>query len=167
MDDQVVDTKPLKDYVIPTEEEPHCSIVPPLILENNFKLKLSLIGTLQQNQFTGLPSEKPKLHLSIFIDNCGTVKANDIDQNVSKKAIPTDPKKSNLELLMEKFAVMQTRENYEIRNQNLLTNETLRKLTTNANNVATHNQMLHNNNLLLSSLQEHLHGNPRKILRGT
>lgn len=82
MADQVVNTKPLKDYVIPTEEEPHCSIVPPLILENNFKLKLSLIGMVQQNQFTGLPSEKPKLHLSIFIDNCGTVKANDIDQNV-------------------------------------------------------------------------------------
>lgn len=64
------------------------------------------------------------------------------DHRVSKKAIPTDPKKSNLELLMEKFAMMQTRENYEFRNQNLLTNETLRKLTTNVNNVATHNQML-------------------------
>lgn len=27
MVDPIVDTKPLKDYVIPTGEEPHCSIV--------------------------------------------------------------------------------------------------------------------------------------------
>ena len=40
----VVNTKPLKDYVIPTEEEPHFSIVHPLIVENNFELKPSLIG---------------------------------------------------------------------------------------------------------------------------
>lgn len=37
---------------------------------------------VQQNQFLGMPSENPNLHLSIFVDNYGTVKANGILQNV-------------------------------------------------------------------------------------
>lgn len=79
--DDPVDTKPLKDYAIPTKEEPHCIIVHPLIAANNFELKPYLIGMVQQNQFVDLSSENPNLHLSIFVDNCGTVKANDVDKN--------------------------------------------------------------------------------------
>lgn len=75
-----VDIKPLKDYVIPIEEEPHYSNLHPLIESNNFKMKLYLIGRVQQNQFPRLPYENPVLLLSIFIDNCGTVKANGFDQ---------------------------------------------------------------------------------------
>lgn len=59
------DTKPLKDYAIPTKEEPHCSIVHPLIAANNFELKPSLIGMVQQNKFSSLPSENQNLHLSV------------------------------------------------------------------------------------------------------
>lgn len=44
---QVVDTNPLKDYVIPTEEEYNLSIMHPLITENNFELKPFLIGMVQ------------------------------------------------------------------------------------------------------------------------
>lgn len=44
-----IDIKLLKDYVIPTEEEPRCSIVHPPIPNNNFELKHSLIGMVQQN----------------------------------------------------------------------------------------------------------------------
>ena len=47
MVDPIVDTKPLKDYVIPTEEEPHCSIVHPPIAANIFELKPSLICIMQ------------------------------------------------------------------------------------------------------------------------
>lgn len=39
---------------------------------------------VQQNQFSGLPSENPNLHLSIFIDNYGTDKANGVDQNTTR-----------------------------------------------------------------------------------
>lgn len=49
MVDQVVDTWPLKDYAIPTKEEPHRSFVNPTIAENNFALKPSLIGMLPYN----------------------------------------------------------------------------------------------------------------------
>lgn len=76
-----IGTKPLKDYVIPTKEEPNYSIEHPLIATNNFELKPFLIGMVQQNQFVGLPSKNMSLHLFIFVDNCGTVKANDVDQN--------------------------------------------------------------------------------------
>lgn len=45
----LINTMPLKDYAIPTEEEPHCSIVHPPIVTNNFELKPSLISMVQQN----------------------------------------------------------------------------------------------------------------------
>lgn len=76
-----VDTKPLKDYVIPKDEELHSIIVDPPIAANNFEIKPSLIGMVQQNQFFGLPTKNTNLHLSIFIDNCGTLVANGVDQN--------------------------------------------------------------------------------------
>lgn len=49
-----VDTKKLKEYTIPTDVEPHISIVHPPIAENNFDIKPSLVGMVQQNQFSGL-----------------------------------------------------------------------------------------------------------------
>lgn len=49
-----VDNKPLKDYVIPTDEESHYSIVHPTIGPNNFEIKPSLVGMVQHNQFSGL-----------------------------------------------------------------------------------------------------------------
>lgn len=42
-----VDTKLLKDYMVPTDEEPHSSIVHPLIAANNFEIKPSLVGMVQ------------------------------------------------------------------------------------------------------------------------
>lgn len=74
-----VDTKPLKDYAIPTKEEPYHSIVHPSIAAHNFELKPSSVGMVQQNQFANLPSENPNLHLSIFVDSYGTVKENGVD----------------------------------------------------------------------------------------
>lgn len=59
-----------------------------------------------------------------------------------QKDTPTEPKKSNLELLMENFMMTQTRQNDEFRNKNLLTDEALRQLNTKVDNVVTHNKML-------------------------
>lgn len=67
--------------MIPTIEELHCSIVHPPVTNNYFKLKPYLIGMVQQNQFDGLPSKNLNLHLSLFVNKCGTVKANGVDQN--------------------------------------------------------------------------------------
>lgn len=49
-----MDNKPLKDYAIPTDEESHYSIVHPTIGLNKFEIKPSLVGMVQQNQFSGL-----------------------------------------------------------------------------------------------------------------
>lgn len=83
-----VDTKTLKNYEIPTEEEPNCSIMHPPITRFFFELKPSLIGMVQQNQFPNLPFENPNLHLSIFIDNYGTIKTNGVDQNAIRLCLP-------------------------------------------------------------------------------
>ncbi|XP_050908939.1 uncharacterized protein LOC127122684 [Lathyrus oleraceus] len=59
-----------------------------------------------------------------------------------RKAMPIEPKKSNLELLMKNSMMTQTHQKNEIRNQNLLTNEALRQLTTRIDDVYTHNKKL-------------------------
>lgn len=81
MDGSIIDTKPLKNYSIPTNEESHSSIIHPPIMANNFKIKPLLVRMVQQNQFSGLPTGNPNLHLSNFIEFCGTLKANGVDQN--------------------------------------------------------------------------------------
>lgn len=58
------------------------------------------------------------------------------------KCVVVTPKKSNLELIIENFAVTQTCLNEEFENQNLHTNEVLRKLTTRVESAATNNKML-------------------------
>src|ERR1043165_1693638 len=59
--------RPLKSYVIPSQEEPHNNIVAPAIEANNFELKPSLLSVIQQNQFSGGSMDDPNLHLSMFL----------------------------------------------------------------------------------------------------
>ncbi|XP_050897642.1 uncharacterized protein LOC127104499 [Lathyrus oleraceus] len=70
--------RPLKYYAIPLQDEPHNNIVAPAIEENNFELKPSLLSAVQQNQFSGSPTEDPNLHLSVFLQYADTVKANGV-----------------------------------------------------------------------------------------
>ncbi|MCI38543.1 hypothetical protein A2U01_0059771, partial [Trifolium medium] len=68
--------RPLKSYAIPSQAEPHNSIVAPAIEANNFELKPSLISLVQQNQFSGNPNKDPNLHLAVFLQYADTIKAN-------------------------------------------------------------------------------------------
>src|SRR4030042_2451744 len=70
------DDRPLKDYAVPSEDEPHSSIVNPAVQANNFELKPSLLQIVQQNQFSGNPTEDPTLHLSVFVQFTDTLKIN-------------------------------------------------------------------------------------------
>lgn len=81
MVDLTVDTKPLKDYAVPTKEEAHCNIMYPPIAAKKFKLKPSLISTVQKDQFLRLPLGNMNLHHFIFVDNSVTLKTNGVDQN--------------------------------------------------------------------------------------
>ena len=46
------------------------------IKENNFELKPTLITMVQQNQFTGHPSENPNEHMGRFMRMANTLKMN-------------------------------------------------------------------------------------------
>ena len=70
--------RPLKFYAIPSQDEPHNNIAAPAIEANNFELKPSLLSAVQQNQFSGGPTEDPNLHLSVFLQYADTVKANGV-----------------------------------------------------------------------------------------
>ena len=56
----------------------------PAIDANNFELKLALITMVQQNQFTGHPSEDPNEHLGRFLRMANTVKLNGVRLEVIK-----------------------------------------------------------------------------------
>ena len=69
----------LKDYAVPSQAEPHNSIAAPAIARNDFELKPSLLSAVQQNQFSGSPTDDPNLHLSVFVQYADTVKANGVN----------------------------------------------------------------------------------------
>jgi len=66
----------LKEYATPSSEEPQAIIVYPTIEGENFEIKLALLNLVQQNQFSGSPTEDPNLHISTFLRLSGTLKAN-------------------------------------------------------------------------------------------
>lgn len=55
------DNPSLKDYVISIYEKPHCSIFHLDVGGNNFEIKSSIVGMVQENHFARLPTKKPKL----------------------------------------------------------------------------------------------------------
>lgn len=58
---------PLKYYDVPSQEEPYNNITSPAINRNDIELKPSLLSVIQQNQFSGSPTNNPNLHLSVFV----------------------------------------------------------------------------------------------------
>src|SRR4030043_1354656 len=79
----MADNRTLKEYATPSTEETQAVIVYPAVEAKNFEIKPALLNLVQQNQFCGLPTEDPNLHLSTFLRVCGTLKAN----GVTPKAI--------------------------------------------------------------------------------
>jgi len=57
----------LKEYATPSTEESHAIIVYPMVKGNNFEIKLALVHLVQQNQFSGSPTEDPNLYISTFL----------------------------------------------------------------------------------------------------
>ncbi|KEH16961.1 hypothetical protein MTR_0060s0110 [Medicago truncatula] len=66
----------LKEYATPSTEEPQAIIMYPTVEGNNFEIKSALLNLVQQNQFSGSPTEDPNLHISSFIRLSGTIKEN-------------------------------------------------------------------------------------------
>jgi len=66
----------LKEYATPSTEESHAIIVYPMVEGNNFEIKPALLNLVQQNQFSGSPTEDPNLHISTLLRLGGTLKTN-------------------------------------------------------------------------------------------
>lgn len=70
---------PLKEYVVPSNEELDSNIVPRAIEANNFELKPSLQTMVHQNVFSCASTVVPNLHLLVFAKFCGTLKCSGVD----------------------------------------------------------------------------------------
>jgi hypothetical protein len=66
----------LKEHATPSTDETHAIIVYPMFKRNNFEIKPALLNLVQQNQFSGSPTEDLNLHIATFLRLSGALKAN-------------------------------------------------------------------------------------------
>ena len=74
----------MEDFWRPIIQEEYFAISQPTVDANNFELKLALITMVQQNQFTGHPTEDPNEHLGRFFRRENIVKLNGVRPEVIK-----------------------------------------------------------------------------------
>ena len=74
----------MKDLCRPVIRVEYLVMRQPPIEVNNFELKPALITMVQQNQFTGHPSENPNEHSGGFFRIANTVKLNGVNPDVIK-----------------------------------------------------------------------------------
>lgn len=79
-----------------------------------------------------------KNNTSLFVDNPTPPATPPKFQG--KKGVVVAPQKCNLEMLMENFVMTQTHQYKDYKNQNLHTNDVLRKLASKVDIMATHNK---------------------------
>jgi hypothetical protein len=72
----MAEERALKEYVIPSTEEPCAIIAYPTVEGENFEVKPAQLKMVQQNYFSGSPDEDPNLHISTFWRLTVTYKAN-------------------------------------------------------------------------------------------
>ena len=74
----------MEDFWWPIIKEEYSAIRQPTIDANNFEMKPALITMVQQNQFTGHPTEDPNEHLGRFLIMENTMKLNGVRPEVIK-----------------------------------------------------------------------------------
>ena len=62
----MVEERTLKEYAIPSISELRTIIVYTTIEGKDFKINPALLSLVEQNQFSGSPTEDPNLHISTF-----------------------------------------------------------------------------------------------------
>ena len=70
------DPRVLRDYILSQATGLTSPIVIPAIEANNFELRHTLISFVEQNQFSGRPTENPHFHLRNFLAECDIIKLN-------------------------------------------------------------------------------------------
>ena len=76
----MAEERTLREYATPSTDEPYAIIVYPAVEANKFEIKPALLNLVQQNQFSGSPTEDPNLHVATFLRLSGTLKANGVTQ---------------------------------------------------------------------------------------
>ena len=74
----------MEDLWRPVIQDEYSAVRQLAIDANNFELKPALITMVQQNQFTGHPTEDPNEHLGRFLRMANTVKLNGVRPEVIK-----------------------------------------------------------------------------------
>ena len=74
----------MEDLWRPVIREDYSTVVALVVDDNNFELKPALITMVQQNQFTGHPSEDPNVHMGRFLTMAKIVKMNVVRSDVIK-----------------------------------------------------------------------------------
>ena len=74
----------MEDFWKPVIREEYSTVRQPPIEANNFELKPTFITMVQQNQFTGHPSEDPNEHLGRYLRMENTKKLNGVNPDVIK-----------------------------------------------------------------------------------
>ena len=77
-------TDTMEDFWRPIIQDEYSAIRQPAVDANNFELNLALITMVQQQQFTGHPTEDPNEHLGRFLRMANTVKLNGVRPEVIK-----------------------------------------------------------------------------------
>ena len=74
----------MEDFRRPVIQAEYSAVRQPAVEANNFELKPTLITMVQQNQFTGHPTEDPNEHLGRFLRMVNIVKLNGVRPEVIK-----------------------------------------------------------------------------------
>ena len=74
----------MEDFWRPIIQDEYSAIRQPTVDANNFELKPALITMVQQQQFTGHPTEDAHEHLGRFLRMANTVKLNEVRPEVIK-----------------------------------------------------------------------------------
>ena len=74
----------MEDFWRPVIQEEYSAVRQPAIEANNFELKPTLITMVQQNKFTGHPTEDPNEHMGRFLRMANTIKLNGVRLKVIK-----------------------------------------------------------------------------------
>ena len=77
-------TDTMEDFWRPIIQDEYSAIRQPTVDANNFELKPALVTMVQQQQFTGHPTEDPNEHLGRFLRMANTVKLNGVRPEVIK-----------------------------------------------------------------------------------
>ncbi|KAH9792938.1 hypothetical protein KPL71_004353 [Citrus sinensis] len=76
------DSRPLRDYAVPTVNGARSSIAHPVVQANNFEIKPAIIQMIQTSvQFAGMPNDDPNAHIANFLKICDTFKQNGVSDN--------------------------------------------------------------------------------------